>query len=202
MTQCFEPPFGGSFFCACGLVVRGGWASRCVRVQAARSSERGEMPSRAGASRIRAARATGWSGALGSSQTWRGLGVRFGGRALAIGRGGASAARRAASAILSCVVDLGARALAIGEASGRPGAGAARAWALARDRFAIALAAMCRGRRSARDAGTKPRASPWKPTSTRPSAPGQATRGPVNSGGECRMLVGGPLRCVANQRFG
>jgi hypothetical protein len=63
-------------------------------------------------------RVTEWSGALGSSQTWRGPGVRFAGRrALAIGRGGASAARRAASAILGCV-DLGARALAIGEASG------------------------------------------------------------------------------------
>jgi hypothetical protein len=76
------------------------------------------MPSPAGAGRIRAARVTRWSGALGSSQTWRGRGVRFGGRALAIGRGGASAARRAASAILGCVVVLGARALATGEASG------------------------------------------------------------------------------------
>ena len=72
------------------------------------------MRSRADADRIRAVRVTQWSGALGSSQTWRGPGVRFAGRrALAIGRGGASAARRAASAILSCVVDLGARALAI-----------------------------------------------------------------------------------------
>jgi hypothetical protein len=178
--------------------------------QAASGIARAGARSRSCAGCAAAGRVPRWAGARVSSQTWRGAGVCFGGCAPALWRGGASAARRSVSGTRLGASNRGALGFIRGDAAGRLRyrCGACPDVKPACGRAAGIEIAGCGGAAGIGIAGALVRRPKHQATNFATDAnicstpllrPRARSAGRENFAPECPMLVGGQLRCVADQ---